>query len=56
MEALKSMQVISPQIFMSTGKCFLHKYVNKNADFSILMDIYHRGKVEKLIINKETAQ
>jgi len=61
MEALKSMQewkkeMISPRIFMSTEKCFLHKYVNKNADSSILLDIYHRGKVEKLIINKETAQ
>jgi mTERF domain-containing protein len=50
MEALKSMQVlktevISPSIFLCTEKRFLERYVNKNADSSILRDIYNRGKV-----------
>jgi mTERF domain-containing protein len=61
MEALKSMQlmkteVISREFFLSTEKRFLDRYVNKNADSSILLDIYHSGKDGKLIINKETAQ
>jgi len=51
MEALKSTQVletelIGPRIFCCTEKCFLEKYVNKNADSSILLDIYHSGKVD----------
>lgn len=50
MEALKSVQefkteTISPSIFMLTEKRFLEKYVNKNANSSILRDIYDRGKV-----------
>jgi len=51
MEALKSMQMlkielICPHIYCLTEKRFLEKYVNKNADSSILLDIYHCGKVD----------
>jgi mTERF domain-containing protein len=51
MEALKSRQVlktelIGPNIFYCTEKRFLEIYVNKNADSSILLDIYHSGKVD----------
>eukprot|EP00253_Pinus_taeda_P012878 PITA_12878 len=50
MEALKSMQLLNTElncrIFFLTEKCFLEKYINKNAHSSILLDIYHSGKVD----------
>lgn len=50
--ALKSMQVQEfkreiylPTIFYCTEKVFLDKYVNNHPESSILLDIYHGGKV-----------
>lgn len=53
-EALKSMRVLKTEMSFPRGvtlteKCFLEKYVNSNAEFSsVLLDIYHGGKAEKL--------
>lgn len=57
MEACKSMQVRGSlaDIARLTEKAFLEKYVNKNAEFSYLWDIYKGGKAGKLIIDEETG-
>lgn len=50
-EALKLLktEMSFPRGVTLTEECFLEKYVNSNAEFSsVLLDIYHGGKAEKL--------
>jgi mTERF domain-containing protein len=61
LEALKSMKVLRTKmrwlnVFRLSEKHFLEKYVNSNPEFSsVLWDVYHGGKAEKLITDKETC-